>query len=315
MTLKELLDKVSFKDIATELPKFDKETVHNMWLFKQAYDRLRSLPVGNDDGNAIEVKGWSVWSPSRVYWTDELARQVKCAKSATLKKVAAAILWELTFYGFDLDDVPDFCAYDFASRFEYGREYDESELDENPYRREWTELWQQVHDIQCLNPEDVGKRTFSNSPIEDIVSQSLSEDQQKELDKLEAELETLERKMRRYDLSTELIEQCGFDVTTAEALRSRLMEAPPFTVDTIKAICKPEESADYLVDVIRQWFPSLEGSESLVIIQCPATIDLKDVCESVHAAFGSFRKIPHPKYLVAPSHNVKEATIKVIVFQ
>lgn len=97
MTLKELFDKVEFKDLASILVKNDPKSESCLWLFKQAFDRMRQIPVGEDDGVVIEVKGWQVWSPSQTHWDKELAREVKAAKSAPLRKVAAAILWELTF--------------------------------------------------------------------------------------------------------------------------------------------------------------------------------------------------------------------------
>lgn len=310
MTLKELFSKVQFKNLAPWLVKYAPESECCLWRFKQAFDRMRQIPVGQDDGIAIEVKGWRVWSPSRVTWENELAREVKAAKSAPRTKVAAAILWELTFYGFDIDDKPRFAADDFQSRFEYGHDYDDSELDENPYRREWAELWQQEHDIQCQNPKDIGTKFFSN---EDIFN-PLSPEKEEQLKPIEAKRETVEKQMRRYDLATQLIQQHQSGIKDPEAFRKFIMDAPPFSVATIKAICPFEEFEDYITDMIYQWFPTLEGESSLVLIQCPERIDSHDVLETVWAAFGSFRKIPNPKYILSQSPDVKEVTITVLTF-
>ena len=313
MTLKELFDKVKFENLAPILVKNDPKSESCLWLFKQAFDRMRQIPVGEDDGVAIEVKGWRVWSPSRVKWEDELAREVKAAKSANLNKVAAAILWELTFYGFDIDDKPSFVADDFQSRFEYGRDYEESELDENPYRREWAELWQQLHDIKCVHTKDIGTKFYTLEKGEDILA-PLSPEKEELLKPIKARKKEVERKMRRYDLATNLIKQHQSGIKDPDAFREFIMNAPPFDVDTIKAVCPPEESGEYLSDTIYRWFPTQEGGSSLVLINCPEGVDSNDVAETVWAAFGSFLKLPKPKYILSQSHDVKEVILTILTF-
>lgn len=313
MTLKELFSKVKFENLAPWLIKYDPESEGCLWLFKQAFDRMRKIPVGENDGVTIDVKGWRVWSPTRESWDVELARDVKAAKSAPKNKVAAAILWELTYWGFDINDKPRFAANDFQSRFEHGHDYEESELDENPYRREWTELWQQEHDIQCQNPKDIGTKFFSCEDPLDILK-PLSPEKEEKLKPIEAKREAVESKMRRYDLATQLIQQHHSGIKDAEAFRKFIMDAPPFSVDIIKAICPFEEFEDYITDLIYNWFPTLEGESSLVLIQCPEGIDSHDVNETVWAAFGSFQKIPKPKYILSQSYDVKEVIITVLTF-
>lgn len=314
MTLKELFGKVEFKNLAPYLVKFDPKSETCLWRFKQAFDRMRQLPVGEDDGVAIEVKGWSVWSPSRVEWTDELARQIKYAKSAPLNKVAAAILWELTYYGFDLDDNPEWAADDFQSRFEYDREYDESELDENPYRREWTELWQEAHDLSCHNPEDVGTKFFTANNVDELFA-PLPPEKEEQLKLVESKKEEVERKMRRYDLATTLIAEHKSGIKDPESFRQFIMDAPPFDIAHIKAVCPLEDSADYLSDTIRDWFPAQEGISSLVLIQCPEKIDGNDIAETVWAAFGSFMKLPKPKHILSHSAEAKEVKLTILIFK
>lgn len=316
MTLKELFDKVKFEDLAPILVKNDSKSESCLWLFKQAFDRMRQIPVGEDDGVAIEVKGWSVWSSSRVKWEDELARQVVAAKSASPNKVAAAILWELTFCGFDFDDKPSFAADDFQSRFEYGRDYDEAELDENPYRREWAELWQQAHDIKCRKPEDIGTKFYTCKNPEEIEDfhKPLSPEKEELLKTIEERKEKVEKKMRRYDLATRLISEHKSGIKDTDSFRELIMDAPPFSVNTIKAVCPLKESGEYLTDTIYRWFPAQEGGSSLVLINSPDGVDSKDIAETVWAAFGSFLKLPKPKYILSQSHDVKEVFLTILIF-
>lgn len=315
MTLKELFSKVKFDKIAEELTKHDPQFASCPWLFKQAFDRLRQLTVRKDDGAIIEVKGWRVWSPSRTHWDIELARQVKHAKSASLKKVAAAILWELTFYGFDVDDKPSFVADDFKSRYEYGREYQESELDENPYRRKWVELWQKAHDLKCRNPKDIGTKTFTVSAksIEELIAPLAPEIQEK-LKPIEEEQESIERMMDRYDLATDLITQHRSGIKNPDTFRQMIMDAPPFRVDILKAVCDLKDSADYLGDLICYWYPSEKHDFSLVLIRCPENVDSKDVAETLRDAFGSFLKLTSPKYILAVTPEAKEVAVTILTF-
>lgn len=317
MTLKELFSKVKFEKIARYLVEFDKKSESCLWRFKQAFDRMRLIPVGEDDGEVIQVKGWSVWSPSRVEWEDELARQVKYAKSTPLSKVAAAVLWELTFDGFDLDDVPRYAAEDFQSRFEYDREYEDWELDANPYRREWVRLWQEAHDLQCRNPKDIGTRVFSASAsdLKEMMFKPLPPETEAKLKIVNAQLEKIESKMRRYDLATDLIARHSSGIKNPEAFHKYIMEAPPFRVDTIKAVCPLEESAGYLADTIRDWFPAQKEGSSLVLILCPEDVDANDVARTVWAAFGSFQKLKKPKYILTQNPEAKEVKLTVLTFE
>lgn len=312
MTLKELFSKVKFENIAPWLIKFDPQSETCLWLFKQAFDRMRQLPVGKDDGITIDVKGWHVWSPTRESWDVELAREIKAAKSAPRNKVAAAILWELTYWGFDIGDKPRF-ADDFQSRFERGREYDESEVDENPYRREWTELWQQEHDLECRNSKDIGTKFFSCDDVEEMFA-PLPPETEAMLKPISEKKEAVEKKMRRYDLATELIRQHKSGIENPEKFRQFIMDAPPFDVDTIKAVCPLEETSDYLSDLIHKWCPAMEGESSLVLINCPECIDARDIAETARGAFGSFRKLPKPKYILSQSSEVKEVVLTVLTF-
>ncbi len=310
MTLKELFSKVKFENIVPWLIKFDPKCETCLWLFKQAFDRMRQIPVEVNDGVTIDVKGWSVWSPTRESWNVELAREIKAAKSASRNKVAAAILWELTYWGFDIDEKPRFAADDFQSRFELGRDYDEAELNENPYRREWTELWQREHDLECRNSKDIGTKFFSH---EDMFA-PLPPEIEVLLKPISERKEEIEKKMRRYDLATKLIQQHRPGIKNPEKFRQFIIEAPTFNVVTIKAVCPMEETSDYLSDIIYQWFPAMKGESSLVLINCPKSIDTKDIAETVWGAFGSFLKLPKPKYILSQSPDVKEVVLTVLIF-
>ena len=126
--------------------------------------------------------------------------------------------------------------------------------------------------------------------------------------------EEVERKMRRYDLATELIQQHKGGIKNPEKFRQFIMDAPPFDMDRIKAVCQLEKTEEYLSDIIYQWFPSMKGDSSLVLINCPEGIDGNDILETVWAAFGSFRKLPKPKFILSQSLETKEVVLTILTF-
>lgn len=121
--------------------------------------------------------------------------------------------------------------------------------------------------------------------------------------------------MRRYDLATRLISEHKSGIKDPEAFRQFIMDAPPFDVDIMKAVCLLEESSEYLSDIIYQWFPAKTRASSLVLIQCPEGIDSRDIGETVWAAFGSFQKLPKPKYILSQSSDVKEVILTILTFE
>ncbi len=179
---------------------------------------------------------------------------------------------------------------------------------------EWTELWQREHDFECRNSKDIGTKFFSCEDVEDMFAPFPPETEAL-LKPISEKKEELEKKMRRYDLASELIRQHKSGIKNPEKFRQFIMEAPTFNVDTIKAICPMEEISDYLSDIIYQWFPAMKGESSLVLINCPEGIDTHDIAETVCGAFGSFRKLPKPKYILSQSPDVKEVVLTVLTFE
>ena len=108
MTLKELLDRCDFKDIAQALVKLCKIPAGELAPFKQAFSIMRHLEP--DPTNRLELKlvrdynGVSItrWFET-MEWKYELASEIVVEDGLTLTdaEIAAHCLWELTYNGFD----------------------------------------------------------------------------------------------------------------------------------------------------------------------------------------------------------------------
>ena len=120
MTLKELLDRCDFKDIAPYFTRFYPEQATLMYRFKEAFDVLRHLePKLNPDYPSYqEIKlykrNYMEYEKSdrnrdyyiRVmcggdYWESDLAKEIVVADdfSLTDSEIAVHCLWEMTFFG------------------------------------------------------------------------------------------------------------------------------------------------------------------------------------------------------------------------
>jgi hypothetical protein len=112
MTLKELLDRCEFKDIAPHITQWS--SGRSLAPFKQAFDILRHLePDTSSEGELEIVRGYNEFSQTYYplikqwfetdTWECELASKIIVSDELTLTdaEIAAHCLWELTYLGFD----------------------------------------------------------------------------------------------------------------------------------------------------------------------------------------------------------------------
>ena len=122
VTLKELLDRCDFKDIALCIAEWYPEEAVNMSHFKEAFDCLRQLePIHNteyESGQKITVSKENFEEDEKKFnkpkqdyyisvhpcgdnWESSLAKEIVVPEELKLtdKEIAAHCLWEMTFYG------------------------------------------------------------------------------------------------------------------------------------------------------------------------------------------------------------------------
>lgn len=116
MTLKELLDRCDFKEIAPLIAQIFPDQAKMLKDYKEVFDILRNMePKLNPDHNIDVIRieecdGWcekyiSVSSCEGDYWESSLAKEIIVSDELTLtdNEIAARCLWSLTFYGFRQD--------------------------------------------------------------------------------------------------------------------------------------------------------------------------------------------------------------------
>jgi hypothetical protein len=112
MTLKELLDRFDFKDVASFIVKYYPKQSQTMSRYKQSFDILRHLePDAHASNEKIEVvfncvgDGFykRVHNCGGDFWKKNLTKEIAVSSDIALtdSEIAALCLWELTFYGFD----------------------------------------------------------------------------------------------------------------------------------------------------------------------------------------------------------------------
>ncbi len=115
MTLKELLSRHEFKEIAANLIEIDKEHVpSNLYAFKEAFDYLRRMTPTDAAGEEIkvtievekddegkEIKRYcDAFGCSGDFWERNLDKEVVIEDGIPKEQALAQILWEITFWGF-----------------------------------------------------------------------------------------------------------------------------------------------------------------------------------------------------------------------
>ena len=163
MTLKELLNKVEFDDVAPYIVQHYPNMAKCLSGFKEAFDGMRNTMPANLDGEKVKVEYYiedaeepclAVYHSDNADWETVVGREVIIGTnvSAPLEEVVAAILFDATFWGFTPEDREE--------TFDEWQEDRRPPTNGNPYRLKWWHLTQREHDSKCRK-EDIGTRTYT----------------------------------------------------------------------------------------------------------------------------------------------------------
>lgn len=127
MTYKELLNSVSFDEVASFILKMYPDTKENLGWYKIHFDMLRHLtPVYHEDTNdlvcSITLENWedgkepclAAFPMEGELWEHSLTKEIILASdvNASKEEIAACCLWHTSFYGFVNKDVKDTFKYE-----------------------------------------------------------------------------------------------------------------------------------------------------------------------------------------------------------
>ena len=173
MTLKELLDKVDFDNLAPFIEKTEGRHLDSIYAYREAYDILRYMkPAENFKGEArVEWSGeeygdeqWiGVFHLDGDYWEDALAKEIVIGENVDLpiEEIAAKCLWEITFYGF----TPELEGFESIRGRKPINKYDVmlDRLEESEWRHQTPRKYRSRHDGMRLIDAKWGMRDLYNS--------------------------------------------------------------------------------------------------------------------------------------------------------
>ena len=158
MTLQEIFKSVRFEDMVKYLIDIESQVFENLYCFKEAFDVLRMMEAKEGMNIPIEIERviddfdekpfLSVSFKVREEWDCMLSRIVEVNENtdATIQEIAATILWEITFYGFSPEEESE--GFTLVEQHKYM----------NPYEEQYFKIKQKLHDTNCRNRTDIGKR-------------------------------------------------------------------------------------------------------------------------------------------------------------
>ena len=317
MTVQEILKSVKFEDITEKLVEIDFHAADNLYSFKEAFDNLCLMQPDNEDVDIpVEISEecedgesiLSVYFKERGLWKTLLPRKVIInAPNATMPEIAAALLWEITYYGFsDEECVDNFKLFD----------DDNNVNSKNPYVTKYNKLRQRYFDITCKNKSDFMKQTVRIERVSDLFWRPRKNGPKRHRDKrIEARLKVLERNVRRWDLWNKLKTMSGLKEETAGILLQHMISGSPFSHYYMESRTADGSDIDYITDMIINYFPSREGSKSIVMVTAPSKFyQGEELQQSVWEAFGYYLKLPSPKYIWATNESRQNIRVEILVF-
>ena len=121
--------------------------------------------------------------------------------------------------------------------------------------------------------------------------------------------------MNRWELFYRLKLQNNLDNGIADRLHDEIMYGNTFHHYYMESRTKAGNDVDYLVELIRDYFPAKQGGKSIVLTSAPEILRNGDELNcAIWEAFGSFRKIPSPKYIFSTNNDRKNIRIDLLVF-
>lgn len=164
MTLKELLGKVDFDNLAPFIEKSEGKHLDSIYGYREAYDILRYMePTENFKGEArVEWSGeeygedqWiGVFHLDGDYWEDALAKEIVIGENVDLpiEEIAAKCLWEITFYGFSPDEIHDTFENMLGSKLRNKYDVMLDRLEESEWRHQIPRRYRSMHNgHRCIS--------------------------------------------------------------------------------------------------------------------------------------------------------------------
>jgi len=316
MTLQELFKSVQFEDMTEYLINIDSQAADNLYAFKEAFDILcmmeakegSCLPISIERviDELDEVPFLSVYFKRWDNWECMLSRPIEVNEhtETTTSEIAAAILWELTFYGFSPEEE--------IERLTWSEQIEET----NPYKEQYLKIEQRHHDINCRYKSDIGTSIYTYKGKSDMFWKPRRNGPKRHREKrLSQRVAALGKKMRRWELYFRLKFLSKLDSGIADMLLDAIMKGSDFYHYYMESRTKDGNDIEYITDLIRDYFPHKQGSKSIVLVTAPKKLcDSEDLRYSIWSAFGSFRKIPSPKYIFSPNDDRRNIRIDILVF-
>lgn len=317
MTLQDIFKRVRFENLKEYLIEMDPQVSDNLYAFKEAFDILCMMEAkkGIDAPITIErvIDEWdgkpflSVYFKVREEWECTLSRPVVVDEHtvATIEEIAASVLWEITFYGFSPEE-----EYNGVMPIERIGEF-------NPYKEQYLKIKQRHHDTNCKYKSDIGQNTYSIKNKSDLYWKPRKNGPKRHREKrLALRTKTLEKKMKRWELVFRLKVQNGLCDDIVKWLHDEIMNGNTFQHYCLESRTQVGNDIDYMVELIRDYFPPKKGSKSIILVSAPEILssgnELKcAICE----VFGSFRKLPAPQYIFTTNNERKNIRIDLLVFE
>ena len=314
MTFKEILERVEFIDLVKPLIERDKKASLNLYSYKEAFDLLRMMQPQDDDGITVDVDmtDYDDGKPPclaahfklRTEWESIIAREVVIADDCQhlpIADIAAILLWEITYWGFDPDN-----QYIGEAR---------SELTGIPLAKKLAELKQKHHDHNCRYKQDIGTPYYTLKDKSDLNWEPRRNGPKRHREKRQQKrIEVLERMVGRWHLTKILSCRHNFDTDTFQNLFSEIMQGPTFSHYCTQSRTPDGNDGEYLAELIRDYFPEKSGSKSIVMIRGMKE-NLSENADMIKAAFDSLHKLPNPQYIVSQKDEMTNIYIDILVFE
>lgn len=303
MTLKELLLKVQFENVAPFIVRHYPELSHCMAGFKMAFDGMGNTVPTDANGETIEVElcteegedpYLSAYHVDNDVWENVVGREVVIDSNVTasFEEIVAVILFEATFFGFTPTD--------------RNETFEEWEIDRkpptngNPYRIKWWNLTQKQHDSQC-SKEDIGKRTYTldtEHPFRNLQDKPMNRSKRKRAYRWEQRIKQLEKLANRWDLLQNI--KCSVIDADLSAFENLLFKVADCEVHRYEDFSKDGKGLSYINELLSKYISkniSRNADITILWLQTPKDVN-RDALSEITSLFSNTNILQDcsPKY-------------------
>lgn len=288
MTLKELLLQVDFDNVVPFIMKHYQYLCHCMAGFKMAFDGMcNTMPNKCDEQIKVEICAeegeepyLAVYHSDDDVWENVVGREVIIDSNvkAPLEEIAAAILFDATFYGFTPDDRDD--------TFEEWDKDMKPPTNGNPYRIRWWKMTQREHDSLCQK-KDIGKRGYSidpKHPFASLTDKPMNRIKRMRAHRWEKRIDELDRLAHRWDLLQKI--KSSVAQTDLTIFSDMLFKAPRCKVKRMVDYSADGIGLSYIYELMTKYvqYDFSKADKTLLWVQSPSGIDMEAmerICEVV----------------------------------